>query len=120
MFTEMMMSASGGGEPVLLWTNQNASSAFSPQKVYLDLSSYSAVGIKYKETGNTMFIFKKAGIDTDTSWSSACGANYGSYGGSRVRVVKNITNTYVEFGNGWAHTIVDDTNMIPMYIYGIK
>jgi len=108
------------GNPVLIWTNDNPTANFGAQKVYLDLSSYKAVGIKCRESEDTMFIFTKTSIDTTSTWKGCCGASY-SGTGTRGRLINAITDEYIDFGNGTSNTsAASASSMQPTYIYGIS
>lgn len=119
MFSDMPRPNSGGGmgEPVLLWTNPSTTGVFAPQTVSLDLSGYSAVGIKFRDTQDAMFTFMK-GFAQDGLYVPCAAGHYGNT--ERTRAVLGVTDSGVEFGNSWQNGTAYNDNMPPLYIYGIK
>lgn len=115
-------------EPVLLWTNANPNAEFAPQTIALDMSSYGGAlietgsmqagvnvdkSINYvrKQSGYQAIGSVRAGSDTTSGYSS--GHSYGS----RDVIV---SDTGMQFMNGYINNNKTNGGMIPTRIWGVK
>lgn len=115
-------------EPVLLWTNANPNAEFAPQTIALDMSSYGGAlietgsmqsgvnvdkSINYvrKQSGYQAIGSVRAGHDTTSGYSS--GHSYGS----RDVIV---SDTGMQFMNGYNNNNKVNGGMIPTRIWGVK
>lgn len=111
----------GMGEPELLWTNPNPSATFAAQTISLNLSPYKAVGIKISDTGDVLHIYLNNGQFIDGYFTAGCGAVATNPSLLiRVRVIQNITNSGVVFGDAYSVNQKYNQRMIPTHIYGIR
>ena len=108
----------------LLWTNDNLQTAFQPKKITLDLTNYSAVGVVFiSETGTPIRMTNMFTLIKDIAYGEgSCVGGVLQY--TKSRVIQSVTNTGVDFGNGYNATnsanATNNAAMIPAYIYGIK
>lgn len=113
----------GGIKMDLLWSNPNPTSSFSAQTIQLDLTAYKAVGIVFLSEPGTP-------IRTTNIFLLMKGLSYGEgsvVGGvlqyTKSRVIKAVTDSGVQFGDGYNATnqsdAKDNSKMIPLYIYGM-
>ena len=125
----------GGGTSIdLLWTNSSPTTAFQPQKISVDLSSYEQVIIQFSGnpagSGEPMSSWSANIVAENKGVSNAriaTGSSYGSVGAiSYNRYITSIDDTGITFGNG---SICQGTQQgetlngafgIPQKIWGIK
>lgn len=102
----------------LLWTNDSPTSNFAAQTVSLDLSGYSAIVVAFAtSTTSGLYAFSNIALKDGNPWflSFLGGASTYRYGRSAT-----VTNTGVEFSNGYRDGSASSAQAIPLYIYGIR
>lgn len=108
----------------LLWTNANPKSAFAPQTISLDLSSYKLIAISFTahtgatSAGGDLHILEK----NISNISVSQGSNSGIVDTrSFQRIIAKIDDNGVEFGNGIGSSATTESGVnMPYRIYGIK
>lgn len=114
---------SRGVKMELLWSNPNPDSIFNPTTIQINLAKYQIVGIVFKSELGTP-------IRTTNIFLLMKGLSYGEgsvVGGvlqyTKSRVIKAVTDSGVQFGDGYNATnqsdAKDNSKMIPLYIYGM-
>lgn len=106
-----------GEVQTLLWTNSNTSTAFSAQKVTIDLSNYDGVIIEFKTISGELISTVKL---SKTESINNFGAGNTSSANSESRNIASIDNTGVTFSVGYLNNSADATRVIPNKIYGYK
>lgn len=92
----------------LLWTNPNPSASFGPQTIPIDLSGYRLVFVQSNQATTIV------GIDNVTA---EIGANFA--GVVRSRGFRATSDGVIVFA-GYNGSSVDNNNIIPLAIYGIR
>lgn len=106
-----------------LWQNSSPDSSFAAQKVSVNLSNYTHVGIIYKRSSSSnvfhpMAIYRKSARGIFSTNSNGVFVK---------REINGVSNTYVEFAAGYYFASYDSStatasnaSLIPYAIYGIK
>lgn len=104
-------------EMTLLWTNSSTTSSFSAQTVSIDLNDYQCV----------MIIFRQSTSDTFHSSLMVVPAGYDYVASSPLlsgtTIYKRLLTarrTGIQFYSGRSDSTVDESKMIPRFIYGIN
>lgn len=106
----------------LLWTNGSPSSTFASQTISLDLSSYTHIGVIFKQSNSVNYYLPLAIYQKGLSGTFTAHSN----GTLTRRSVTSINNTGVTFNGGLYYDenmdAEQDSNgsVIPYKIYGIK
>ena len=113
----------GGGGIDLLWTNASPTSTFNPQTVSINLANYNyiAVSITFYDspsiTNNELHIFNKESVNGILTSGNP---NYVQDNRVFKRAILSVSDSGVEFGNGFGSSGTDNGVCIPYRIYGIK
>ena len=107
--------------PVLLWENSNPTAEFAPQTVSLDLTDYAGVIIEFRlKTDSTKIntrLYAKKNEDVDSNFGAG---SYYTKGDSNAARGVIVTNTGVEFAEGYGNMTLNNRICIPITIYGVK
>lgn len=111
----------------LLWTNASADSAFSEQKLSLDLSKYSLIHIVFRLYKSGRSVTHTLPVNSNATFALS---GFSGWGNDATyiyfRIMNYITTSGIEFGGGGEKIITSTTTtskndvMIPFKIYGIK
>lgn len=114
---------------VLLWTNQNPTSAFSAQTVPIDLSGYSLLYIVFtpNSTNNSTIRIPVLARKADEVMVNSYINLSGTGGITLVFRYFSSSNSGVSFESGQSKAVsssssgsTDNARCVPLYIYGIK
>ena len=101
----------------LLWSNSNIDANFNPQTLSLDLSEYTLIGITFRETGDTLFVFP-VGFTSDSVYLAGASGSFSNL--DRVRIINTIDSSGISFGSGRQNGVVYNDCMTPREIFGIS
>lgn len=129
MFQEMMVAGGGGGSETLLWTNASSTSDFASQDVSLtggQVSDFTELKVVYRidKSASSKEHYVKFDVvnfaDSGNENRVAIGGqdSAGSFG----RLVIYKSESQITFGGGLGlySATVNNSKLIPLYIYGVK
>lgn len=105
-----------GEVQTLLWQNPSIHTNFTPQKVTLDLTSYDGVIIEFNADGSGGALGTRIKSDKTSIGAGFTSVNKdGSFSRNCI-----ISNSGVEFDNGYLNSATSPGHCIPIKIYGYK
>lgn len=103
-------------EPVLLWTNSNPTTNFDAQTISLDLTDYAGVIVEFNRAVNNTWLANRSYIKKGETKLGAGNMH------SKDIAARNAScnDSGVTFEKGYGNNGVDNADIIPIKIYGIK